>query len=251
VSGAGELVDEMDDDVAAIESKATTAAIDAKAPGQGFGAKELEQIVHRLRVFGVVPELGVERGSDEQAAIVGDDLEAVERLDERLGELVFGKVVGKDVEEITRADAVLEREVKEEFHAGAEGVILREGEVGGSGTGVAGGAGDGEGGGEVWVTEVEELSLGEVAGWEGEEEGVVHGVGGGSAAAVPVGDLDEVEVEGVADEVGADTELDAGGMQGATRVEGIARSHGDLTPRQVEARRTGAEGRLCIKVITP
>jgi hypothetical protein len=247
VSGASELVDEMDDDVAAVEGEAAAAAIDTIAPGERFGAEELEELVHGLRVLGVVPEVGVLRRADEEAAIVADDLESLERLGEGAGELLGGEVVGQDVEEVAGADAVLEREVEEVLHASAEGAVMTESEVGGSGAGVAGGTGDGEGGGGERVAEVEFLGLGQVAGWEGEEEVVVHRVSGGSAAAVPVGDLDEIEVEGLADELGADTELDTGGMEGATWVEGIARSHADLTVWQPQATRKRALGSLCSK----
>ena len=225
--GAGQDVDEMYDDVGAVESKASTAAVDAIAPGKGLCAHELEDMVHRLRVLGVVPAGGVFRWANEEAAIVGDDLEALEWLGDVGGELGRGKVVGQDVEEVARADAAAELKVEHRFHLCAKGRVVAESEVGGGGARVAGGAGDGQAELSGIVLDRDLLSLSEIASGESEKESVVHAVGGRSAAAVPVGDLEHLQTEGVADEVGAGAELDASGMEGATGIESIL-GHGHL-----------------------
>jgi hypothetical protein len=184
-------------------------------------------MVHRLRVLGVVPASGVFRRADEEATIVGDDLEALEWLGDVGGELGGGKVVGQDVEEVARADAAVELKVEHRLHLGAKGRVAAEGEVGGGGAGVAGGAGNGQAEFSGFVLDGNLLSLREITSRESQKESMVHAVGGRGAAAVPVGDLEHLEAEGIADEVGAGAELDASGMESATGIEGIL-GHGHL-----------------------
>jgi hypothetical protein len=132
-SGAGQDVDEVDNHVGAVEGQAAPAAIDAIAPGKGLRAHELQDIVHRLRVLGVIPAGGVGGRADQEAAVVGDNFEALEGPGEAGGELGGGKVVGQDIQEVAGADAAAELKVEHRLHAGAKDGVVAEGEVGGGG----------------------------------------------------------------------------------------------------------------------
>ncbi len=219
---------EPHDGAGAADAEGAAAALDLHVPVDGLGAAGADDVVHLGRLLRVVAAAELRR-TNEQAAVVGGELDALERVGlarRRRRLLLEGRrrIVQK-LHRIEDLDAVREGAAEDLGHPLCKTILGRDREMRSGEAAVAGGAG------RQYTVEALRLGEGQVAGRQRHAEQVVGGVAAACAAAVPVGDLGEPDAELGDDGAQALVELRRGAVQRAAGIVGDAAS--GLRPRGV------------------